>query len=970
MSIDILQVLQDALFGSETRLHQLVGEGELAGLQVEAWSQREAINQPWEMHISTLSLSATLNTDAMLGQRATLQTRLADGTQAERSGIVTAASAEESDGSLARYRLTVQPWLALLAHTRRSQVFQERTLTDIIEAVFGHYSAHAAWAWAPCAAAHLAQSPFGTDGLRSYCLQYRETDLAFVTRLLAEEGLNYRFEPDATAPLGHKLVIFADSTGTQASPEDATSASALGGAGIRFHRAGSTEEQDAIQAFGGERQFTAAAVATLAWDYKAKAATAAEVPTAAAFAGSNAPQLQSYDFAGAYATQGSAGADRAAELQIQSLEARHKRFLGRSTVRTFTAGQRFTLTQSTLDLLAALNSTGADNSFLLTQVTHAGINNLPKDASEHIARALGAGGADLLEPWVDAAVRKHVADSGYANAFDASRVAVPWRPLTQDSLGAQLNPKPTGPGHITATVVGPDGQTSASGPDEIHMDALGRIRVQFPFQATGWQGEATSNSSTWVRVAQPMAGAGFGLQFIPRIGQEVLVQFLGNDIDRPLVVGSLYNGKGEAGIPATPGGGAAEADLSALACSADHSPSAQGNSAGGNSPAWHGAAPGAATQGNNGQANAAAFSGFKTKEFGGSGYNQLVFDDTNSQLRVQLATTQHATQLNLGHLVHQADNHRGSFRGLGFELRTDAYGAIRAGAGLLISSYGTQQAEPAGDNAASIALAGQLKTLGETFSKAASTHQTVALAAHIGSTKANQSTINEQAAPYKALHTTLKGMVANANVGDAQGDAANRNTNTGDDKLPHSTDAVIAIAAKAGLAQTAGQDLQLSANETITLASGQDTHIATGGAQRIHAGQAIGVLAGAIKPGPEAACKGLTMIAAQGDVEFQAQASTLQVAAKNNVTVQSANAHIDWASPKKISLSTAGGANITIEGGNITVQCPGTIMVKAGSKQFTGGSSTEYPLPLMPKFVCVSCLLAGAASGSAFAKRA
>jgi Rhs element Vgr protein len=372
MSTDIPQGLRDALFNSDTRLHQLEGMGELAGLQVEAWSQCEAINQPWGLRISALSISATLDTDALLGQRVTLRTRLADGAQAERSGIITAASAEESDGGLARYRLTVQPWLALLAHTRRSQVFQERRLVDIVEAIFGHYSAHAAWAWAPCVAAHLARSPCGADGLRSYCVQYRESDLAFVTRLLAEEGLNYRFEPDAKAPLGHKLVLFADSTSTGACPEDATSASLLGGAGIRFHRADATEQQDTIQAFGGERRHSAAAVATLAWDYKAKAATAAVVPTAAAFAGQNAPHLQCYDFAGAYAAQGKAGAERAAELQMQSLEARHKRWLGHSTVRTLTAGQRFTLTQSALDLLDAPGSAGTDHSFLLTQVTHAG----------------------------------------------------------------------------------------------------------------------------------------------------------------------------------------------------------------------------------------------------------------------------------------------------------------------------------------------------------------------------------------------------------------------------------------------------------------------------------------------------------------------------------------------------------------------------------------------------------------------
>ncbi len=84
----------------------------------------------------------------------------------------------------------------------------------------------------------------------------------------------------------------------------------------------------------------------------------------------------------------------------------------------------------------------------------------------------------------------------------------------------------------------------------------------------------------------------------------------------------------------------------------------------------------------------------KSKELGANGFNRLLFDDTPGQLRVQLATTQHATQLNLGHNIHAADNHRGSYRGTGFELRTDAYGAIRATQGLLITSYGTSLSDP------------------------------------------------------------------------------------------------------------------------------------------------------------------------------------------------------------------------------------------------------------------------------------
>jgi len=190
-------------------------------------------------------------------------------------------------------------------------------------------------------------------------------------------------------------------------------------------------------------------------------------------------------------------------------------------------------------------------------------------------------------------------------------------------------------------------------------------------------------------------------------------------------------------------------------------------------------------------------------------------------------------------------------------------------------------------------------------------------------------------------------MVSQTDMDQALSDAASDNTATGAGRLPHSSAPVLTVAAKAGLVQTAGQDLLYSANDTLTLASGQDTHLATGGAHRIHSGQAIGVLGGVIQAGQEAAGKGLTLIAAQGDTVLQAQAGPLQVASQGTLTVQSASAHIDWASAKKITLSTASGANITLEGGNITVQCPGTITVKAGTKSFAGGGSESYSMPTL-----------------------
>ena len=277
-------------------------------------------------------------------------------------------------------------------------------------------------------------------------------------------------------------------------------------------------------------------------------------------------------------------------------------------------------------------------------------------------------------------------------------------------------------------------------------------------------------------------------------------------------------------------------------------------------------------------------------------------------------------------------------------MRTDEYGAVRASQGLLISSYAAQASEPAADNAPGMALAKQLRTLGQNLSQAAATHQTVALAAHIGSQKPPSKPSPQTAPALQALHTSLSGMVSPAGLSQAQEDAANANTAT-HQKLPHTSSANVAIAARGGLIQTA-QAIHLGAGDTLTLAAGQTSDLASAAAQRIHTGQAIGVLGGAIKPG-QGAGTGLSLLAAQGKVSLQAQAGPMQVAAKKDLKLQTANAHIDWAAAKKITLATSGGASIVIEGGNITVQCPGKITVKAGKKSFVG--ITLRPKACLPR---------------------
>ncbi|WP_254213850.1 contractile injection system protein, VgrG/Pvc8 family, partial [Xanthomonas fragariae] len=167
-----------------------------------------------------------------------------------------------------------------------------------------------------------------------------------------------------------------------------------------------------------------------------------------------------YEPVGMYAFASAQEADRYAGLMAQAQEAQWSPWQGRSTVRTLRAGTWFTLTQAPQ---------------LLTRVWHAGINNLPVDVRAAAQAQLGAAPA-----WPDAsavAARSTWAQAeavGYGNAFEAVDRQQPWRPVLADGTGARLNPRPTAPGYQSAIVVGADGSTGGS--QEVHADALGRIR--------------------------------------------------------------------------------------------------------------------------------------------------------------------------------------------------------------------------------------------------------------------------------------------------------------------------------------------------------------------------------------------------------------------------------------------------------------------------------------------------------------
>lgn len=914
-----------ASFTGATRLLTLdVGDTSQDELLVEAFVAEDVLQDVGMRELIVLSTSAHLDIAALLGQPASLQLSLADGSRARFEGEICAAAVLGSDGGLARYRLSMASWTWRLAHARNSRVWQDKTIVEIVDAVFDAHRPAARWRWSEDVASFMDGVP-----ARSYCCQYRESDLDFVRRLLDEEGLCWRFAQDEDGPV---MVLFADSTRLEAVPDDPVSASE---GAVRFHAASALERQDTVQALQADRQLQVSLATLLSADYKAARSIAASAPTC--FAQSAAlPLLEDYEVPGQYAFAGSGLARHHADLRMQAHEARVRQWQGRSTLRTLRAGTRLRVSGMPLREL------GDPAAFTVVRVTSIGINNLPPPASQALAELFGPIPELLDEVARDRSLEElapalaQARRSGYANRFEAVPAALPWR--------RPASTKPTALGAQSAIVIGRDGSDAVAGADELYCDRLGRVRIRFH-----WQDQR--ECSCWVRVAQRSAGSGMGSQFLPRIGQEVLVQFLENDIDRPVIVGALYNGRGEGGIVPTPGGQVAAAgDASCFASAHDHAPSGQGNLAGGNSPVWHGSAPDSA-----GHRNAAAQWGLRSKEFGGSGYNQLLFDDTDGQGRVQLRCTHAASELNMGHLVHGADNYRGSLRGVGVELRTDAYGAVRAGKGVLVTSHGITHRpdgrDPVGDNGPAPGQVQHASDLASTLHAAALAHRTVGLAAHAGAHSANASLLDDKGAPLQAMSKAMAGFVEVEGAG----------------KLPYPAAPLLVVSAKDSFAATAGQSLQLSNGETVSLMSGQEMQFASGGRLRVHAGQAIGLLAGAIAPGEDSA--GLQMIGAKDAIDIQAQMDVIKVQAKDELRLISAHAHAEWAAAKRISLSTAGGANITIDGGNILVQCPGKLTVNAGKKSFSGPVKSSYPLPAMPTSVCIECLMKARDAGAPFVVR-
>ena len=852
MLFNIFNVLEKIGLSAQKRAIHVQFSNELLNHQVflQRIEGQHQLNGGIEAELICLSTSAQIALKQFIGVQVAVDQVTDSGQLFRTTGIVTEASYGQSDGALTLYKLTLKDATNLWHKRRNSRVFMNKSIVEITEVLFKEWQEKS-----PLFATSLSLDLSGLSqsyDTRPFIMQHNESDYDFLTRLWRSEGVSWLideselFVPHFTAPVqAQKLRLIDDNNQYQA----------LARRSIRYHRSSATEYQDSITGFVAVRSLQPTAVHVQRWqpDALSQEEGAGSVITTHThsnnFDSASLSLEQAWHMSPAW-MQDLKGEDQATASTSNQLEKLNQQFndMYASQAKYFKAYSSVRDSQvgywfNFREHPEVDQHEGVDQEFLIIAKNFYNQNNLPKDLHQQVSQLLTQSRWD-----------KHGYDDIERQGNELTLIR------RQIKTTPEYNPEQHRPIAYPqrAKVVGPEGET-------IHVDEWGRIKVRFLFTRSddhGHDGGAGSNEndtdSAWVDVLTPWAGEGYGARFLPRIGEVVVIDFFDGNIDRPFVTGRIHE--------------------------AQRSPTKFD---------VKGQLP-----------DTKKLSGIRSQEVSGSGFNQLRFDDTTGQISTQLQSNHAATQLNLGNLSHPKEQATSQGRGEGFELRTDAWGAVRAGNGLYISTHKQDQAQGLhlDANEPKQQLEGGLNN-----SKALS-----------------EVAKNQQTDPLEVLDH-LKTFLDQIEQQDK-------------DKAAAFKQAIMVLSAPNSMTLTSNENIHLSADGQISQTAGDTINLSTQKNLIAHAQNKISFFA---------AQDGARMYAGKGKIELQAQSDGTDIIARKGIQIISTEDRIEITSPKEIIL-TADGSQLKINSSGIFPVTGGKLEVKAGQHLFMSGANIVVPKISLP----------------------
>lgn len=425
----------------------------------------EALSRLFEFELDLLSQDAAIKGDDLLGQNISVRMLLTSGDTRYFNGYVSSFRAVPGSGQFSQYELSIRPWLWFLSKTSDCRIFQQMSVPDVVKQVFRDRGF-----------SDFETRLSATYRTHEYLVQFRETDLNFISRLLEFEGIYYYFEHENGK---HTLILCDGYAAHEPCP---------GYSDVKYFPPDDNVLRECLHSWTVSHSLQSTSYLVNAFDF--------EKPTSSLRARRNVErthtnnELELYDPEDRYTVH--ADGEEYAKKRVEQLASQFEVISAAGNVRGLTAGGLFNLTEFPIE--------AQKREYLLVSVAH---------RIESDAYASGGGSAP----------------SQYACSVEAIDAKQPFRP-------PQLAPKPEISGPQTAIVTGPGGE-------EIWTDKYGRVKVQFHWDHYG---KADENSSCWIRVAQEWAGKNWGSVHLPRVGHEVLVNFLEGDPDRPIITGRVYNG--------------------------------------------------------------------------------------------------------------------------------------------------------------------------------------------------------------------------------------------------------------------------------------------------------------------------------------------------------------------------------------------------------------------------------------------